>query len=344
MTIGNGKVWIIGQSSELYNVLRTVKKASKSDASILIRGETGTGKELIAAAIHYDSFRRKEQFVKLNCAAIQDTLLESELFGHEKGSFTGANHQKKGKLEMANGGTLLLDEIGDMTPTIQSKVLRALGERAFERVGGTDSIEVDVRFISATNADLEERIEEKEFRKDLYYRLNTITIILPPLRTRKKDILPIAEYYCKLYSAELRRDITGFTDVAIEAMLDYTWPGNVRELQNSVERACILADEKKFLDEKDLDLYPPKKFNTDEITTEIYDLILDTYGSGDDNVIDIVETNLWERALHRTKNINLHASTLMGVSPRVGSYRRKKLKLPRSQRARKGSGPKKKGI
>jgi len=232
---------IIAKSSRMQRLIELIKTVSKSNATVLITGESGTGKELVARAIHSQSHRHGKPFVAVSCAALPESLLESELFGHEKGSFTGAYAQKKGKFEFANGGTLFLDEVGEMSANIQVHLLRVLEEKEFARVGGNEPIKVDVRVISATNKDLKRAIERQEFREDLYYRLNVVNIELPPLRERKEDIPLLVEHFLSKFASENRKEITGFTPTAMEFLLDHDWPGNVRELENSVERAVILA-------------------------------------------------------------------------------------------------------
>ena len=232
---------IIAKSSKMQRLIELIKIVGRSNATVLITGESGTGKELVARAIHTQSNRHNRPFVAVSCAALPESLLESELFGHEKGSFTGAHSQKKGKFEFANGGTLFLDEIGEMSGNIQVHLLRVLEEKELTRVGGNEPIKVDVRIISATNKDLTKAIERQEFREDLYYRLNVVNIDLPPLRDRAEDIPLLAEHFLSKFALENRKDITGFTPAAMEFLLDHDWPGNVRELENSVERAVILA-------------------------------------------------------------------------------------------------------
>ncbi len=232
---------IIAKSSKMQRLIELIKVVGKSNATILITGESGTGKELVARAIHSQSHRRNKPFVAVSCAALPESLLESELFGHEKGSFTGAYTQKKGKFEFANGGTLFLDEIGEMSSNIQVHLLRVLEEKEFTRVGGNELLRVDVRVISATNKDLRKAMEKQEFREDLYYRLNIVNIDLPPLSERKEDIPLLAEHFLNKFASENRKEITGFSTDAIEFLLDYDWPGNVRELENAIERAVILA-------------------------------------------------------------------------------------------------------
>ncbi|MBI2447117.1 MAG: sigma-54-dependent Fis family transcriptional regulator [Candidatus Omnitrophica bacterium] len=231
---------IIGTSGRMMEVLAIIGKIVDTSVTVLLHGETGTGKELIARAIHYNSPRKDNPFVKMNCVAIPDTLLESELFGHEKGAFTGAVSRKLGKFELANEGTLFLDEIGDMNLLTQAKLLRVLQEKEFERVGGTESVKVDVRIISATNKDMEKAIKTGEFREDLYYRLNVVPVILPPLRDRKDDIPLLFEYFMEKFNKELNKNIKHIAFDAIELLMKYDWPGNVRELENVLQRAIVL--------------------------------------------------------------------------------------------------------
>ncbi|HDI00523.1 MAG TPA: sigma-54-dependent Fis family transcriptional regulator, partial [Firmicutes bacterium] len=212
-----------------------------TNANVLIYGESGTGKELIAHAIHYNSPRRDRRFVKVSCAALSQNLIETELFGHEKGSFTGAYTRRKGRFEVADGGTLFLDEVGEIPPEVQVKLLRVLQEHEFERVGGTETIKVDVRIISATNKDLWEEVRQGRFREDLFYRLNVVPIFVPPLRERKEDIPLLAKEFLKKYSLEMNKKIKKISKKAMELLMDYDWPGNVRELENTIERAVVFA-------------------------------------------------------------------------------------------------------
>ena len=234
---------IIGNSNKMREVFQMISQVSESTATVLIRGESGTGKELVANAIHYNSRRSERPFVKINCAAIPENLIESELFGHEKGAFTGAIRQKPGKFELAHLGTLFLDEIGSIGGDVQAKLLRALQEREFERVGGSRTLKADVRFVAATNKNLEEAVENESFRGDLYYRLNVFPIYLPPLRERKTDILLLADHFLEQYAKENQKDIRRFSTPAIDMLMDYHWPGNVRELENCIERAVLLCNE-----------------------------------------------------------------------------------------------------
>ncbi len=233
---------IIGKSRPMQEIASLIRKVSQSQAStVLIRGESGSGKDLIAKAIHYESARAEKPFMNITCTALQDTLLESELFGHEKGSFTDAKSQKKGLFELAHLGTVFLDEIGDMSPTLQAKLLRVLEEKAFRRIGGTVDIKVDVRVIAATNRQLEKAIEEKKFREDLYYRLNIITVDVPSLRERREDVPLLVEHFLKRFSTEFRRAATDVSGEALAKLQSYDWPGNVRELRNVIERAVLLG-------------------------------------------------------------------------------------------------------
>jgi two-component system response regulator AtoC len=232
---------IIAKSPRMQQVIEAIKVVATSNATVLITGETGTGKELVARAIHSQSLRRGKPFVAVSCAALPESLLESELFGHEKGSFTGAYAQKKGKFEFAHRGTLFLDEIGEMSANIQVHLLRVLEEKEFSRVGGNEPTKVDVRVISATNREIKEAVAKGQFREDLYYRLNVVNIELPPLRERREDIPLLAQLFLKKFTLENNKEISGFSAEATDFLLRYDWPGNVRELENAIERAIILA-------------------------------------------------------------------------------------------------------
>ncbi|OGC83838.1 MAG: hypothetical protein A2W07_08495 [candidate division Zixibacteria bacterium RBG_16_43_9] len=232
---------IIGESKAIQEVLSTVTRVAKTDSTVLIRGESGTGKELVARAIHALGDRAFQKFISLSCAAIPETLLESELFGYEKGAFTGATRRKEGRFELADAGTLFLDEIGDLSLETQVKLLRVIETQEFERLGGKETIKVNVRIISATNQDLEKKIKEKSFREDLYYRLNVVSIFIPPLRERKGDILPLVEHFIQKYKQKTGKNIQGITTEAKDILLSYPWPGNIRELENAIERAIVLG-------------------------------------------------------------------------------------------------------
>ncbi len=234
---------LIGNSSAMQAVYDLIAQVSGSDATVLIRGESGTGKELVAHAIHYSSRRAGKPFIKVNCAALPETVIESELFGHEKGAFTGAVSARKGRFELADGGTLFLDEVGDLSASLQIKLLRVLQEREFERVGGAHTLKVDVRLIAATNVELEKLIAGGRFRQDLYYRLNVFPIRIPPLRERKTDILQLADHFVEKYGKSNHKQVRRISTPAIDMLMSYHWPGNVRELENCVERAVLLSDD-----------------------------------------------------------------------------------------------------
>jgi two-component system response regulator HydG len=242
---------IIGKHEKMHKLIQTISQVAKTDATILINGESGTGKELIAGAIHYNSNRNKGPFIKINCAAITETLLESELFGHEKGAFTGANYRKEGKFQLAEKGSILLDEISETSMSMQVKLLRVLQERELTPVGSEKVIKVDIRIIAATNKDLIDLIEKGVFREDLYYRLNVINLHVPSLRERAGDIQLLAIHFLKEYSQKNNRDINGFTPGALDKLLQHHWPGNVRELMNTIERSVILSNS-DYLDKDDL--------------------------------------------------------------------------------------------
>jgi Nif-specific regulatory protein len=243
---------IIGRSEKMRQVLALAERVAKTNSTVLLRGESGTGKELIAQAIHNASLRRDKPFIPVNCAALPAELLESEMFGHEKGAFTGAISRKEGRFELANGGTLFLDEIGDMPTELQAKLLRVLQDKAFYRVGGTKRITGDVRIVAATNQDLEANMREGKLREDIFYRLNVITIHLPPLRERPEDIEELANYFLTKYNLETHQQKKGFTPRAMELLKSYSWPGNVREFENAIEHAVVLGQSDKEIQTEDL--------------------------------------------------------------------------------------------
>jgi two-component system NtrC family response regulator/two-component system response regulator HydG len=234
---------LVGESPEMLSVFKTIRQVAPSSSSVLLLGESGTGKELFAQALHQNSPRRNKPFIRVACASLPETLLESELFGHEKGSFTGALYTRAGRFEAADGGTLFLDEIGDISPTVQVKLLRFLEEREFERVGGNKTFKVDVRIVAATHRDLKKRLEDGSFREDLYYRLNVIEIRIPPLRDRKGDIALLVHHFLRKFADANQKPIKSVSDAAMAMILSHAWPGNVRELENAMERAVVLADE-----------------------------------------------------------------------------------------------------
>jgi two-component system NtrC family response regulator/two-component system response regulator HydG len=237
---------MVGESPELAAVYDVVRQAAPTKATVLILGESGTGKELIAQALHELSPRKDKPFVKVSCAALSETLLESELFGHERGSFTGAVARKEGRFELADGGTLFLDEIGEISPTVQVKLLRALQSREFERVGGTQTVKVDVRVVAATNRDLAAQAKTGQFREDLFYRLNVVAVTLPPLRNRKGDIPALAAHFIDKYAKSYGKTIDGLAPGTLNALLSHDWPGNVRELENAIERAVVLSKDSQL--------------------------------------------------------------------------------------------------
>ena len=258
---------IIGQSPAMVNLLETVAQVAPSEATALITGESGTGKELIAGAIHFNSSRKDGPFVKINCAAITETLLESELFGHEKGAFTGADRRKEGRFYQAHRGSLFLDEVSEMSLTMQVKLLRVLQEREFTRVGGEKTIQVDVRIIAATNKDLPQLISKGKFREDLYYRLNVVDLEIPFLRKRREDVPLLAQHFLQIFAARNHKEIKGFTPQAMDHLIRYDWPGNVRELMNAVERAVVLS-RSDYLSEKDFPVISGFEIKNDGIISQ----------------------------------------------------------------------------
>lgn len=268
---------IISSDGKMQDVFKLVTKVLHNDITVLIYGESGTGKELIARAIHYNGQRKDKPFIVVNCASIPRELLESELFGHEKGSFTGAHQRKLGKFELARGGTIFLDEVGELEMLLQAKLLRVIQQKEFERVGGTELIKTDVRIISATNRDLKKAVENKEFREDLYYRLNSFPISIPPLRQRKGDILILTEHFIRKFSQKLGKNIKGFSKRALKLIYEYSWPGNVREMENTIER-CIIITDKDTIDVDDL----PAHFKSGEVSGS-YELVGPLFG--DDTII-----------------------------------------------------------
>ncbi len=298
---------IVTNSPAMLNVLKEAALVSKSSqTTILLTGESGTGKELLARTIHYNSARRNGRFVAFNCAALSPGLVESELFGHEKGAFTGADRRKIGKFEVANGGTIFLDEIADLSLEAQAKVLRVIQEREFERVGGTESIKVDVRLIAATNQDLKKKVEKGEFREDLYYRINVFPLHLPPLRERKEDIILLAEFFMKRFKNELGRPEAYLTEEAKRILLQQKWPGNVRELENAIERAMILSPN-GLIDKNQLSFLSSDKEENIKSGTEI-----DLTAGGID--LEALEKSLVMKALEITNNNQSAAARLLGLT------------------------------
>ena len=304
---------MIGTSPKMQDVFSTIRKVATTDVPVLIIGESGTGKELVARAIHMLSIRKSKPFIPINCSAIPENLIESELFGHEKGSFTGAHAQRKGRFEMAEGGTLFLDEVGDLPLTLQVKLLRFLQEKTIERVGGREQIEVDTRVLAATNRDLEEAMNNSTFREDLYYRLNVVKISLPALRERNADVVLLAKTFLDRYTGEIRKKIKGFSKQAIESIERYPWPGNVRELENRIKRAVIMSEGKKIT-LKDLGM---------ESTVGKKECIVLK------DAREILEKELILKAMARNGNNLTKAASDLGVSRPTLYYLMEKLGIPK---------------
>jgi transcriptional regulator with PAS, ATPase and Fis domain len=252
---------IIGESESLKRAVAETQRVAQTDATVLLLGESGTGKELFARAVHHLSPRRKNSFVAINCAAIPETLIENELFGHERGAFTGAGERRQGKFELASGGTIFLDEIGELPVSVQSKLLRAIEEKKVDRIGGRAPVDVDVRVVAATNRDLQKAVDDGEFRRDLYFRLAVFPVTIPPLRMRGYDVVLLAQHFAREFGKEFRKQESVLSDEAIAAIRRYSWQGNVRELENAIERACILADS-NILELKDLGLIEKTKIES----------------------------------------------------------------------------------
>ena len=299
---------IIGKSKKMRDVFDTIRKVAPSSATVLIEGESGTGKELVARSIHFNSPRREKPFVAVNCSALAENLLESELFGHDKGAFTGAVATKKGRFELADGGTLFLDEIGELSPNLQVKLLRVLQEKVFERVGGVRTISVDIRILAATNKDLQQEMQDGRFREDLYYRLNVVHLVLPPLKARQEDIRLLVNHFIKKYASERRSaaPVTGVDQEVDRLFYDYNWPGNIRELENVIERVMILCPG-EIIRVPDL----PKGFKDNVYNT------LHLEGIPADaklyDTLATIEKALIERALKMSNNVQSHAAAMLGI-------------------------------
>ncbi|HKQ76214.1 MAG TPA: nif-specific transcriptional activator NifA [Blastocatellia bacterium] len=306
---------IIGTSKEMRDVYEQVAQVAHTGTTVLIRGESGTGKELVAHAIHYNSPRSSKPFVKVNCAALPESLIESELFGHEKGAFTGAVARKRGRFELAEGGTLFLDEIGDLSPAMQVKLLRVLQEREFERVGGTETLKVNVRLIAATNVDLEQAVSDGRFRSDLYYRLNVFSIYLPPLRERKTDILLLADHFLEKYGGQNGKRIKRISTPAIDMLMSYHWPGNVRELENVVERATLVC-EGNVIHGYNL----PPTLQTAEGSGTVTKMSLD-------QAVSSFEKDLIQDALKTARGNRARAARLLDTTERILGYKVKKYEI-----------------
>ncbi|NQU14095.1 MAG: sigma 54-interacting transcriptional regulator, partial [Desulfobacteraceae bacterium] len=306
---------IIGNSRKMQEVFYLITQVAKSNANVLLLGESGTGKELVANAIHYNSLRSKNPLIKVNCAALPANLVEAELFGYEKGAFTGASREKAGKFELANTGTIFLDEIGSLALESQGKLLRVLQEKELERLGGVKAQKVNVRVIAATNKDLAEEVEEGGFREDLFYRLNVYPIYLPPLREREADVLLLADYFLDKYASEYQKDIKRISTPAIEALIQYHWPGNVRELENCMERAILLCDDRVI---HSYHLPPTLQTAKDTGTQQSQSL-------GD--AVDRFERELLIDALKTSRGNMRQAAKALQTTERVFGYKIKKLEI-----------------
>ncbi len=314
---------IIGVSGKMQEVFKKIVKVANSDATILLRGESGTGKELIARAIHYQSHRKNGPLVEINCASIPETLLESELFGHEKGAFTGAYKLKKGKFELANHGTLFLDEISEIPVSLQAKLLRVLQERRFTRVGGMENIQVNVRLIAATNADLEHIMAAGQFREDLYYRLNVISIFVPPLRERREDIGPLTDYFIQKYAAKNNRHVKGITQEARMILMNHDWPGNVRELENAIESAVVMTEE-EFIQPEDLPAYLQM---TSQKQAPFQTLLQEQKHMSYKEKLEAFEREIIRQALVESNGNKTQAARKLGFTPRTLRNKVKKYNL-----------------
>jgi len=312
---------IVGQSAEMERVKKMILKVAGSSSTVMIRGESGVGKERVARAIHKASPRANEVFQAVNCAAINENLIESELFGHEKGSFTGAHTQKKGQFETADRGTLFLDEIGDLNISMQAKILRALQEREIMRVGGTKPIKVDVRVIAATNRDLEAMVKDERFREDLYYRLNIIPILIPPLRNRRDDITGLVDFFIAKHAAGAHRTIRGLTPGARNLIMSYSWPGNVRQLESAIERAILLCEGNE-IEVEDL----PVEIRQEGTSAAAFNFKLPAEGIS----FDEVERSLITQAMEQTNWNITRAAKLLGLSFRTLQYRLEKFGIKRA--------------
>ena len=304
---------IIGTSSPMRQVYEQVAQVARTNTTVLLRGESGTGKELIAHAIHYNSTRAKKPFIKVSCAALPQDLIESELFGYEKGAFTGAHGSKKGRFELAEGGTLFLDEIGELNPATQVKLLRVLQEREFERLGGTQTLRANIRLVAATNKDLEKAIIAGEFRDDLYYRLNVFAIFVPPLRERKPDILLLADYFLEKFSREHQKHVKRISTPAIDMLMSYHWPGNVRELENTMERALVVCDAQVIHAH-----HLPPTLQTAEASGTIASASLD-------ESLAAYERDLLQDALKSARGNRAKAARLLNTTARIFNYRIRRL-------------------
>lgn len=315
---------IIGRSEQMLALFELVRRIAPTESTVLVSGESGTGKELVARAVHHESLRRDRPFVALNCGALTETLLESELFGHMRGSFTGAESNKKGLLEVAETGTVFLDEIGEMSPMMQVKLLRVLQERRFRRVGGTDEIRADIRVIAATNRDLKQLVEEGKFREDLFYRINVIPVELPPLRDRREDIALLADHFVKKFAEQMRKPLQGVSAEASDALERYAWPGNVRELENVIERAAALEHSAVILPDN-LPLHV--RAGSSEVARGVRPSTLPAAGFDLEQHVQNLEREYIAEALNRAGGVKVKAAELLGMSFRSFRYYTKKYNL-----------------
>ena len=315
---------IIGVSGKMQEVFQKVQKVANSDATVILRGESGTGKELIARAVHFQSRRKNQHLVEINCASIPESLLESELFGHEKGAFTGAYRQKPGKFEVANKGTLFLDEIGDLPMSLQAKLLRVLQEKRFNRVGGVENIDVDVRLIAATNADLEQKMRDGLFREDLYFRLNVIPILIPPLRDRVEDIGPLTDHFIRKFVEKDNRRVRGISEEALQVMMGYDWPGNVREVENAIENAVVMC-ESDLITADDLPAYIKGRRAVTQ--SPVIDSVLSNSDLSYKEKLEACEREIIRQALMETRNNKTHAARTLGFTLRTLRNKAKKYNL-----------------
>jgi len=316
---------IIGKSKGMKEIYKMIRQIANSKSTVLIMGESGTGKELISRAIHYNSNRKNFPFITINCAAIPETLIESELFGHEKGAFTDAIRTKKGLFEEADGGTLFLDEIGELSLTTQAKILRFLEEKEFNRVGGSKMIKVDVRLITATNKDLIQLIKKGGFREDLYYRINVVPIILPPLRERKEDIPLLVDHFIKKFNEENHKNVKGVQPEALELMINYEWPGNVRELENLMERVIALTPN-EYIQPKELPFSLVNVSKSNGLKESILSGQIPFLKAEEEFEKEVILD-----ALKRSNNVQSHAAAILGISRRILKYKMDKLGISQNR-------------
>ncbi len=313
MEMGEGGPTV--ENPKMKELLEKVRKVAPTPATILVTGETGTGKEVVAGLIHFNSPRKEQPFVKVNCAALHENLLESELFGHERGAFTGADRLRIGRFEQADKGTIFLDEIGDMSTTIQAKVLRVMQDQEFDRLGSSGkTVKVDVRVIAATNKELRKEVQEGKFRQDLYFRLNVVDLHIPPIRERPEDIIPLARHFLNRFASDFKKKVDGFSSDAIQKLRMYTWPGNVRELQNAIERAVLLGDG-PLIGAADLTLESAQP------------AVEASFGGQETLILEDLERHAIRQALRQVRGVQKDAAILLGITPRVLNYKIQMLKI-----------------